>query len=431
MMTNVTSLQPRPAQGPRPGSVRLWLGLGVVAVALAGGCNHGAAPTRGGKTAEVVVTEPISEEVVDYQDFTGRLSAVKTVEVRARVTGYLKEAPFHEGELVKEGDLLFQVDPRSYAADWKLADANLKVAQAERDIHERDLERDRRLADRKNVISAKDFDLTVANLEKDRARVEAMEANRERSKLYLDWTQVKAPLSGRVGRQLVDPGNLVTADHTVLTTIVSDDRVYVYFDVDERTWLELTGTPVSKMSTVARRNFPVVMRLANEEEFRHAGVVDFIDNQVNAGTGTIRMRGVFANPQGLLKAGLFARVRLPLGNPYRATLIPDEALMSDQGRKYVFVLNDRNEIVYRKVRLGQAIGGLRVIKEAEPGLEDKEGVRPGERVVVSGMQRVRPAMEVTVQTQPAPARPDSPLLKLLAATRVAGDAPQHTNGGGQ
>src|SRR5262249_5055155 len=155
-------------------------------------------------------------------DFTGRLSAVKMVELRARVSGYLKDAPFREGDVVKEGEVLFEIDSRSYEADWKLARANLKLAEAERDVHERDLDRDRRLADKKSVLAAKDFDLSVATLEKDRAKVEAMEATRERVKLYYDWAKVRAPFTGRVSRQMVDPGNLITADQTILTTIVAE-----------------------------------------------------------------------------------------------------------------------------------------------------------------------------------------------------------------
>ncbi len=225
-------------------------------------------------------------------------------------------------------------------------------------------------------------------------------------------------MTGRISRRFVDPGNLIMADQTILTTIVADDPAYVYFDVDERTYLDLIqATAPGVTSSISGLQFPVLMRLANEEQFTHGGAVNFIDNQVSATTGTIRMRGVFANPKGLLKSGLFARIRLPIGNPYQTVLIPDEALMSDQGRKYVYVVNDKNEIVYRKVKLGQAIQDLRVIKE---------GVSPEERVVVQGMQRVRPGVTVTVKNQDPPARPESPLGKLLSFQRPA---VQKTSGG--
>jgi RND family efflux transporter MFP subunit len=396
------------AASHRCGGLRMARGGLWLAALLCGGCSQGEAP-RAAKAVEVVVTRPITDEVTDYQDFTGRFSAFKTVEIRARVTGYVTDAPFKEGDLVHEGDVLFQVDPRSYEADAKQAAANVKVAEAERNIHEKNAGRAQRLFGFKS-ISQEDYDVAMASVEKDIASVEAAKASRERAKLYLDWTRVTAPLSGRISRRLVDPGNLITADVTILTTIVTEDPMYVYFDVDERTYLDLIDAATPGMTTsVTGLQFPVLMRLANEEQFTHAGVVNFIDNQVSASTGTIRMRGVFPNPKGHHKAGLFARIRLPIGASYQALLIPDEALMSDQGRKFVYVLNDKNEIAYRRVKLGQSIQELRVVKE---------GLKEGEQVLVSGMQRVRPGMQVAVKTQAPPARPDSPLNKLLSSLRA-------------
>ncbi len=415
-----------------------WL-LGVAALALvvAGGCGHGQRAKAPAKPPEVVATKPIISEVTDYQDFTGRLSAVKTVDIRARVSGYVKSAPFTDGDLVKEGDVLFQIDPGSYLADLNLAKANLKLAEAERNVQEKMTARTQRLSGTK-AASQEDLDTALATLEKDRANVEAMEASRDRTKLFVDWTKVVAPVSGRVSRRLVDPGNLVNADNTVLTTLVTENPMYVYFDVDERTFLDLMGSTSAGMSSwITGLRFPVLMRLANEDNFTQAGAVDFIDNQVNPTTGTIRMRGVFQNPRGFLKPGLFARVRLPIGAPYQALLIPDEALQSDQGRKYVYVVkkqkNDKGEeedrVEYRKVTLGQAVSArkkrvegeeepgeyiLRVIRPAEKGKEATEGVREGERVIVSGQQRVRPEALVQVKTQPPPESPESPLGKLLA-----------------
>src|SRR5262249_5059637 len=177
--------------------------------------------------------------------------------------------------------------------------------------------------------------------------------------LYLDFTKVTAPLGGRISRRLVDPGNLVNADNTVLTTIVRDDQLYAYFDVDERTYLDLVGPHTSEKSAwLAGLEFPVLMRLANEDEFTRKGTVNFIDNRVNANTGTLRMRAVFDNAHGLLRSGLFVRIRLPIGSPYETLLIPDEALMSDQGRQYVYVVNNANEVLYRAVTLGPAIPRL-------------------------------------------------------------------------
>lgn len=389
-----------------------WVGgaAALLAAFLAAGCNHSAPPARGPKTVEVVVTQPITDEVTDYQDFTGRLNAVKSVEIRARVTGYVSDVPFKEGDRVNEGDLLFQIDPRPYQADLNQAKANLTLAEAERNVQEKNANRAARLLPGQ-AIAREDYDTIVATWEKSRATVEAMKAAQDRAQLYVKFTQVTAPVSGRISRRYVDPGNLVTADNTILTSIVTEDPMYAYFDVDERTYLDLLESAApGRTSWLAGLRFPVLMSLANENKsgafvFARSGTIDFVDNQVNANTGTIRMRGTFKNPTGSLKAGLFVRIRLPIGTPYKAILISDEALLSDQGRKYVYVLNDRDEVEYRPVKIGQAIKGLRVIKAPEKGQEGKEGLSEGDRVIVSGMQQVRPKMQVQVKVQDPPSRP--------------------------
>ncbi len=399
-----------------------YLLVGLSACLLIGGCSQGQQSERKTKAVEVVATRAITGTVTDYQDFTGRLSGYKTVEIRPRVTGYVKKADFKEGDFVKEGQVLFEIDPRSYQADLNLARANLKLAEAERNVLERNAARAQRLIGR-SAVAQEDYDTIMATLEKDRATVEAMEASRDRAKLYMDWTSVRAPQSGRVSRCFVDPGNLVNADNTILTTIVTENPLYAYFDVDERTYLDLTN-PASSASSAWRSNLrvPVLMRVANEDDFKHTGIIDFIDNQVSGTTGTMRMRGVFKNDGGTLRAGLFARIQLPIGKPYQAVLIPDEALQSDQGRKYVYVVqpgtNKQGETVnvveYRRVIPGQAIGGLRVIKAPEKGKEGKEGLLEGEQVIIVGQQRVRPDMEIAVTLQPSPPPPpESPLGKLL------------------
>jgi RND family efflux transporter MFP subunit len=235
----------------------------------------------------------------------------------------------------------------------------------------------------------------------------------------VDYTRVIAPQTGRISRRFVDPGNLVNADSTILTTIMSENPMYAYFDVDERTYLNLVESDApSQNAWMAGLQFPVLMRLANEEEFKRSGIIDFIDNRVNVTTGTVRMRGVFDNPKGVLKSGLFVRIRLPIGKPYAALLIPDEALQSDQGRKYVWVVNKDNVVEYRPVKLGQAIHELRVIKAPDKGQEANEGLAKGDRVIVSGMQRVRPGMQVQSTFQEPPKPPDSPLGRLLAGAQA-------------
>jgi multidrug efflux pump subunit AcrA (membrane-fusion protein) len=339
---------------------------------LAASCQRSQPPAERPKV-EVVVTTPITDKVTDYQDFTGRLDAVKTVDIRARVTGYVTKARFKEGDDVHEGDLLFEIDPRTYEADHNQAEANLKLAEADSKLQQKNAARAQRMRSDK-ALSQEEYETTVATAEKSKATVKSMEAARDRAKLYVDFTRVTAPWNGRISRRLVDPGNLVNADQTILTTMVTEDPLYAYFDVDERTYLD------------------------------HIGTVNFIDNRVNATTGTIRMRGVFPNPLKALKPNLFARIRLPTGRPYEAILIPDEAILSDQGRKYVDVVNDQEEVVYRPVTIGQEIRGLRVIKE---------GLAPGEWVIVSGMQRVKPGTKVQKKEQPPPKPPESPLSRLL------------------
>jgi RND family efflux transporter MFP subunit len=249
----------------------------------------------------------------------------------------------------------------------------------------------------------------IGNWEKAVATTGAAKAAQDRAKLFLDYTRVTSPVTGRVSRRNVDPGNMVRADDTMLTTVVTEDPMYAYFDVDERTYLDLIGSaPAGQGAWDTGRPYPVLMRLANEDEFTRAGMVNFVDNRVNGNTGTIRMRGVFENSKRILKSGLFVRIRLPIGKPYVATLIPDEAVLSDQGRKYVYVVNDQSQVDYRSVKLGQSIRDLRVVKE---------GVVAGEKVVVNGMQRVRPKSDVVVKTQEPPMPPHASLGKQLKFDR--------------
>jgi RND family efflux transporter MFP subunit len=338
------------------------------------------------------------------------------VDIRARVTGYVTEVPFKEGDLVKEGALLFQIDPRPYEADLNQAEANLKLAIAERNLQEKNAERARKLY-AKRTISIEDYETVIAANDKAVASVGAMEAARQRAELYVKYTRVTAPLSGRISRRYVDPGNLINADTTVLTTLVTEDRMYAYFDVDERSYLGLVeaGLP-DKRSSAESVHLPVAMRLANEDEFEKdkVGYIDFVDNRVIGTSGTVRMRGVFANPRGLLRPGLFVRIRLPIGEPYRPILIPDEAIQSDQERKYVWVISDQGEVQYRSVTLGQGIREWRVIRDPALGKEGKEGLTTTDKVIVSGMQRVRKGLQVDAEPlHPQLAAPDMPLVRLL------------------
>jgi multidrug efflux system membrane fusion protein len=436
-----------PSAGGRFG--RRLLGAAILsalmAAVTAAGCNNAGADKKDSKRTEVVVAATITDpDVFDFQDFTGRLDAYKTVEVRARVSGYITDAPFKEGDIVQAGQALFQIDIDPYKVDLDLAEANLRVARADQNLQEKNAARARKLIENRG-ISPEDFDTAIAALVKAEATVGSIQASLTKAQLYMGYTRVTAPLTGRISRRYVDPGNLVNADSTLLTTIVSITPVYAYFDVDERAYLDLQKRPTRR----------VLMRLANEDQFTHTGAVDFIDNRVNANAGTIRMRGVFDYIQGLtvvtaatgaaapaapplvdklpsiLSPGLFARVRVPVGEPYKAVLVPDEALMTDQGRKNVLVVKEvkikdqeakegeevkdkrqkgEGAVEYRQVETGQLIDGMRVIKKGLTG-------EPGEYVVVSGQQRVRlntkERQEVDVTINPTPKLPESPLGALF------------------
>jgi RND family efflux transporter MFP subunit len=382
------------------------------------GCNNTASKAPEKKAPEVIVTTPVADEVADYQDFTGRLDGLKTVDIRARASGFILSAPFKEGDMVREGETLFLIDPLTYQADFNLAEANLRLARADENLQQKNAVRAQALI-KTNAMAQEDYETTIATAEKSRATVAAMAATRDRAKEYLQYTKVIAPWSGRISRRLVDPGNLVNADMTILTTLVKDDQLYAYFDVDERTYLTLNGSGSSSEAS-SKLQFPVLLQLANEDQFSRTGVVNFIDNRVSSNTGTIRMRAVFDNPGGALRAGLFVRIRLPIGGSYRSLLVPSEAILSDQGRKYVYIVNDKDEIVYRKVTPGQEIKGLHVIHEAV--VKDGkvvEGVANGEKVVISGMQRVRPGVQVHATMQDPPQPPGSPLSKLMVNDHAA------------
>ena len=411
-----------PDSSPWPRRRRHWLlrvGLLFPASFLLLGTACDQAPLeRPKKPVEVVVTTPVRGEVADYQDFTGRLDGYRTIEIRARASGYIIEAPFKEGDVVRDGDLLFQIDPRPYEAALNQAQANVKLAMADANVQAKNAARARNLV-KTTAISQEDYDTVLATEEKARATVGAMQAAGDLARLNLEFTRVTAPLKdaplkkGRISRRFVDPGNLILADNTILTTLVIDSQLYAYFDVDERTYLNLVesrspgATPsAGQDSWLKTLQFPVLMSLANEgNKFEHVGKVDFIDNRVVATSGTIRMRAIFDNQNGILKSGLFIRIRLPIGKPINTLLIPAEALQRDQERTNVFVVNTRNVVTYRRVTVGQQeLEGLSAIQE---------GLAEGDRVIVSGMQRVRTGAQVETRMRPPPKAPDSPLVRLL------------------
>ena len=339
------------------------------------------------KTPEVVVSLPVVKEVTDFEDFTGRTEAVATVQVRARVSGYLDKILFTEGREVKEGDPLFEIDPRTYQDDLDQREATVAQAEAHLKRLERDYGRAAKLLP-DNAISQTEFDQIAGDRDEAAAALGVAKAARELSQLNLSFTKVAAPLSGRIGKQMIDPSNMVQADQTILASIVSQDPIYAYFAVDERTTLKvrrLIRAGVVKPSSEAP--MAVFLGLSDEDGYPHEGTVNFVDNRTDAMTGTLYLRGVFPNPKRILSPGLFARIRLPIGSPHQSLAILEEALGRDQDQKYVYVINDKNEVEYRRVKIGIALpDGLRAIDE---------GLNEGDRVVIKGLQRIlRPGDKV-------------------------------------
>jgi RND family efflux transporter MFP subunit len=371
--------------------------LGAAGVA---GCESPKPTVAQPKPPVVLVGTPITREVTEFEDFTGRTDAVYSVEVRARVTGYLDKVYFKDGDDVHEGDLLFEIDPRPYQADFDRTESTVAQGLA----HLKRLEADNRRAQnlfKRQAIGQEEYDRITGDYSEAVAAVGIAKANRDLAKLSLGFTKVTAPISGRLSRRLVDPGNLVTQDQTSLTTIVSLDPMYVYFDIDERTLLRLRGLVKSgRLKTRHEAEVPLQGALADEEGFPHKGTINFSENRLDANTGTLRIRAVMENPKvegrpnfRLLSPGLFMRVRLPIGAPYKATLVPEQALGTDQGRRFIYVVNDKNQAIYRPLdKVGPLEGGFRVIES---------GVSPGERIIVSGLQRVRRGEKV----DPRPAEP--------------------------
>lgn len=342
----------------------------------------------------VTVAVPIDREVQDYEEFTGRVAAQFSVEVRARVTGYLERIAFEDGAEVQAGDLLFVIDPRPFQAAHDSAAAIIAVRKASAVFRDAEFNRNKELL-AKNSVSRSEYDQSAAALEEAKALVTSAEAEAESAKLNLEFTEIRAPMNGRISSRKVDVGNLVVADQTLLTSLVSVDPMYVNFDVDERRLLRIQRQVREGRIRVADgTKIPMNLGLDDEAGFPHPGTIDFADNQIDPNTGTIRMRAVVPNPQPpqgkrLLVAGMFARVKVPLGDPRRSVLIAEQAIGSDQGQKFVYVVDAQQEVQYRRIKTGRTENGLRVIED---------GLQAGERVIVAGLQRVRPGVKVEPQT---------------------------------
>lgn len=348
------------------------------------GCEKKAIQPAATKPPDVVVDFPILREVQDSEEFPGRTEPVKAVEIRAQVTGALEAIHFTDGAEVTAGQKLFTIDSRVFRAELEKATASLTQAKARVDRLAKDYARLKGLKDT-GVSSVEEFDRIIGDKAEADAAVKVAEASVQLAQTNLEYCTISAPFAGRVSRRNVDPGNLIQANVTPLTTIVALDPIYAYFEVDERTLLKLRRE-LTKFPSSQPHSTTVSIALADETGFPRTGTIDFMDNQLNPGTGTIRFRAVVDNKSHLLAPGLFCRMRLPVGPPHRAVLVPDDAVGSDQGQKYVFVVNEKDEVVYRPVQLGFAIDRMRVIDS---------GLAPTDRIIVKGLQRVRPGIKVT------------------------------------
>jgi len=377
-------------------------GLFGVLLTAQPGCQRFTPPTSYGLPT-VAIAQPVTRQVTEYDDFTGRTEAVDSVDVRARVSGYLVKMAFKEGDEVKKGDLLFEVDPRPYQADYDKAAAQLALSQAQLKLAAAELARAKEISKTPGAISQAEMDKRVAQQAEADASVLARKADLESAKLNLDFCQITSPIDGRISRYFITLGNLVTRDQTQLTTIVSEDPIYAYFDVDERTMLNVQRSiRTGKLPEKRKGEIPVLLALANDPGYPHHGVIDFLNNKVDPFTGTISLRAVFANPKPakgprVFTPGLFVRIRLPLGPPHQALLVADRALATDQGQKYLLTVDDKNLAQYRRVTVGPLEeDGLRVISA---------GIAPADWVIVSGLQQVRPRSEVKADRVPMPVNP--------------------------
>lgn len=356
----------------------------------------------------VPISKPVSREVTDFVDFTGRTDAVQAVDIRARVTGYLLRMPFKEGTEVKTGDLLFEIDPRPYQAQLDQALSQVALNEASLKLAKTTYERDRSIAATlPGGISQQQLDQDRAAVDEAEARLKAYKASTEIYKLNLNFSKVTSPIDGQVSRYYLTLGNLVNQDQTLLTTVVSLDPVYAYFDMDEPTLLRVRrAVNQGKIKLPQDGALPVLMGLQGEEGYPHKGTINFVNNQVNPTTGSISVRGVFSNPKPsngtrLLSPGMFVRIRLPLGQPHPALLVIDRAIGSDQGLKYVYVLDAENKAQYQRITTGPL---------QEDGLRVVEGLKPDDWVVVGALQQVRPRMLVRPEkiAMPSLARQEEP-----------------------
>ena len=369
----------------------LRLIIAVITPVLFIGCSKEANQQQGGfPPPQVSVAEVLVRDVTPWDEFNGRIEAVETVQVRPRVGGVIEAVRYQEGDIVKQDDLLFVLDQRPFRAELEVAEAELERARAQAELSRVDSQRARDLF-KQNLISHGEYDQRIAAETQANASVRSATANLQLARLNIGYTRIRSPIAGRTGRALFTRGNLVASEPTpdVLTTVVSLDPVYVYFDCDESTYLHFSRV-AQQTGSSGKKDITVLVGLGNEEGFPRQGKLDFVDNQVDPNTGTIRLRAVLDNKNHELTPGLFARVKLLEPESEQMVLIDDKAILTDQDRKYVYVLGPENRAMRRDISMGRSIEGLRIVTA---------GLQQGDRIIVHGIQKVFfPGMPVSPET---------------------------------
>ncbi|MFM9063584.1 MAG: efflux RND transporter periplasmic adaptor subunit [Pirellula sp.] len=354
---------------------------------------------------KIATVQAVSKQITDYDEYVGRTGAIETVEVRTRVTGYVKQIHFSDGQTVQENDLLFSIEPDVYQAAHQQALAKIELTKARVGLAKSKLARAKSLIDVK-AISQEEYEENVAALTEAQAQEISAQADSQISALDLKYTEVRSPISGRIDRALVTPGNIVTGGlgtGTLLTTIVKNDPMYVYFDVDEQSVLRYQRmesqrepndpTQTQTSNGLKSLEIPCLVQLGDEKNFPHRGKLDFLQNRIDERTGSIKLRAVLDNQNNLLKSGMFVRVRVPVSQPYDAVLVPEASIGVDQDTRYIIAIGADKKPVRRSVELGRSIGTWRVITK---------GLDAGTEIVYRGLQRVRPNTELTVEQTSIP-----------------------------
>ena len=372
----------------------------ALSILLLAGCGQGQQPAQAPPPPAVTVAPPVKRTIVDNDEYVGRFVAVDSVEVRARVSGYLDTVHFTDGQIVKQGDLLFTIDKRPFQNTLDQARANLTTAKSNLIYTEGDLARGQQLV-RDRTIAEQTFEQRAQAKRNAEAAVAANEAAVRQAELDLQFTELRAPVTGRIGDRRVSPGNLVTGGTgttTMLATIVSTDPIRFEFTFDEASFLRYERLPKENQNGATWSSTAVMLKLIDEKDFSHRGRMDFVDNVIDRASGTIRGRAQFANADNLFTPGMFARIRIPASAPYEALLVPDVAIGTEQARKYVLTVGADGTVSQKYVTLGDVVDDLRVIKS---------GLSPDDVVIVNGLLRARAGGKVTPQQQGAPPSPSA------------------------